>query len=77
MNHAELLDAGGAVKYEGQDVPKFACVDCLGDAYQHTDHDSVRQALDKLARSGLDGYNDVMYIFNWRKARQEARKEIE
>lgn len=75
MKHSELIDAGGAVKYEGQDVPEWAAVGDQDEAMQHADNINVRQCLSRLARS-LDESDDVMYVFNWNKARKAARKEI-
>lgn len=75
MKHCELVDAGGAVKYTGQDVPEWAAVGDQGEAMRHSDNIKVRQCISRLARE-LEEDDEVMYIYNYNKAKRAARKEI-
>ena len=78
MNHADLITAGYAVKYDAKEhepVPQYASVCPLGEAFAHADSPKVKEALTRLLRT-LDGYDDVMYVHNMRGAMREARKEV-
>ena len=79
MNHADLITAGYAVKYDANEhepVPQYASVCPLGEAFAHADHKDVTEALTRLLRT-VDGYDDVLFVHDWRNARRAARKEIE
>ncbi len=75
MNHSELITAGCAVPYTGQEVPKYAAVAMMSETYDKIkEHSVLRMKL--LDAEKKYGDVEVLFITDLNCARKEARRDI-